>query len=243
VRTERRPELADLDRRFVIAELSVDLPSGPVVLEKPRNPDDLISEADYVRDERLPYWADLWPASVVLARYVAASEPPPGDPAVAGVPGTALELGCGLGLGTIAAMRAGYTVTSTDYYADATLFTARNALRAMGTEPTARMVDWRALPEDLGTFDLVLAADVLYELPHAELVAETLRRTIAPGGRALLADQGRLALGSFLESATAKGLSHRVVHREDAPAHPPAPVGSTVKAISIYELRHAGISA
>ena len=28
---------------------------------KPANSDDLIREEDFVKDERLPYWADLWP--------------------------------------------------------------------------------------------------------------------------------------------------------------------------------------
>ena len=247
-----RPALAALDRRFVIAGLPVALGAGPVVIEKPRNPDDLISEDDYVRDERLPYWADIWPASVVLANYVesnARAEVARGSGrvgavgAVDGVGGEqasrALELGCGLGLVTIAAIRAGYVTTATDYYEDATLFTARNAVSATGTEPALRMVDWRALPADLGTFDLVLAADVLYERTYAALVAETLRRTIAADGRALLADQGRVALSSFLEEATARGLSHRAVHREARPIIPPAPEGSTAHhVLTIYELRH-----
>ena len=241
-----RPALAALDRRFVIAGLPVALGAGPVVIEKPRNPDDLISEDDYVHDERLPYWADIWPASVVLANYVesnARAEVARGSGRVGAVGGEqaprALELGCGLGLVTIAAIRAGYVTTATDYYEDATLFTARNAVSATGTEPALRMVDWRALPADLGTFDLVLAADVLYERTYAALVAETLRRTIAAGGRALLADQGRVALSSFLEEATARGLSHRAVHRETRPITPPAPEGSTAHHIlTIYELRH-----
>ena len=241
-----RPALAALDRRFVIAGLPVALGAGPVVIEKPRNPDDLISEDDYVRDERLPYWADIWPASVVLANYVesdARAEVARGASRVGAVGGgqasRALELGCGLGLVTIAAIRAGYVTTATDYYEDATLFTARNAVSATGTEPALRMIDWRALPADLGTFDLVLAADVLYDRAYAALVAETLRRTIAADGRALLADQGRVALSSFLEEATARGLSHRAVHREARPIIPPAPEGSTAHhVLTIYELRH-----
>src|SRR6185436_7926254 len=30
---------------------------------KPANSDDLIREEDFVKDERLPYWADVWPSS------------------------------------------------------------------------------------------------------------------------------------------------------------------------------------
>ena len=65
-----RPELAALDRRFALVEMPVELPMGRVMLEKPRNPDDLISEADFAKDDRLPYWADLWPAAIVLAGFL-----------------------------------------------------------------------------------------------------------------------------------------------------------------------------
>lgn len=238
-----RPELAALDRRFMLADQPVDLPMGRVVLEKPRNPDDLISEADFAEDDRLPYWADLWPAAIVLAGFLeqrAVQEGAVRDASVTpDAAPRALELGCGLGLVTIAAMRAGYDVLATDYYADSTLLTARNALRVTGREPALRMVDWRAFPDDLGTFDVVLAADVLYEKAYAPLVAEAIKRTLAPGGQALVSDQGRVALSLFLEEAIARGLTPRIVHFETRPTNPPAPEGSQVHAITIYELRHS----
>ena len=237
-----RPELAALERRFVLAEQPVELPLGRVVLEKPSDPDDLISEADFARDDRLPYWADLWPAAIVLAGFL--EQRAMSDGTSAGGPGggptpRALELGCGLGLVTIAAMRSGYDVLATDYYADSTLLTARNALRVVEREPSLRMVDWRALPDDLGTFDVVLAADVLYEKVYAPLVAEAIKRTLAPDGFALVSDQGRVALGLFLEEAIRRGLTARIVHFETRPTDPPAPEGSAIHAITIYELRHA----
>jgi predicted nicotinamide N-methyase len=200
---------------------------GPVMIEKPRNPDDLISEADFVRDERLPYWADLWPSAIVLASFVEerlgvarASGGHGGSAATAG--GTApraFELGCGLGLVTLAAARAGYQVTATDYYEDALLFAARNTLRATGQMPDVQMVDWRALPPELGRADLVLAADVLYEKDYGPLVAQVIKRLLAPDGRAFIADQGRLAMGSFLAEAEKIGLSAWEVLREERPGH------------------------
>lgn len=245
-----RPELAALDRRFMLVELPVELPMGRVPLEKPRNVDDLISEVDFAEDDRLPYWADLWPAAIVLAQFLeqralsqrvrdgTSGETADAPGAVVARP-RALELGCGLGLVTIAAMRAGHDVLATDYYEDATLLTARNSLRVTGSEPALRMVDWRDFPTDLGGFDLVLAADVLYEKTYAPLVAEAIKRTLAPGGHALVSDQGRVALGAFLEEAIARDLVPRIVHFETRPTDPPAPEGSQVHAITIYELRHA----
>lgn len=215
----------------MITEHPVVLGDRTIALEKPRNSDDLISEADYVRDERLPYWADLWPASAVLANVVLGER--------AGKGARALELGCGLGLVTVAAILAGFEVTATDYYEDALLFAARNAVRATGMEPALKMVDWRALPADLGRFDLLLAADVLYEPAHAALVAKVLEETIAPGGRMLLADQGRLGLASFLEGARARGFTHRSVATAPPPEPDEAPENSRLAPITVYELRHA----
>src|SRR5690606_8354917 len=85
---------------------------------------------------------------------------------------TLLELGCGLGLVTVSAMLAGYDVLATDYYDDALLFAAENARRAVGRAPAVRMVNWRDLPDDLGTFERIVAADVLYENEYGPLVAE-----------------------------------------------------------------------
>jgi predicted nicotinamide N-methyase len=212
----------------------VALPNGAVVLEKPRDPDDLISEADFVRDERLPYWADLWPSAIVLASYLEARMP---AVPVDGVAPTAVELGCGLGLVTLAAARAGYRVTATDYYEDALLFAARNTLRATGRMPEVQLVNWRALPPELGRADLVLAADVLYEKEYGPLVAQVIERLLAPAGRALLADQGRLAMGSFLEECRHLGLRATEVLREARPGH-----GTSQGAhhtITIHELARA----
>jgi len=181
----------ELTRRFTTAEETVRVGDTSVTLLKPRNADDLISEADYVMDERLPYWADVWPSSRILADWFAGE---------VGNGRTMLELGCGLGLVTIAAMQAGFTVTATDYYDDALLFARVNARRATGREPTTRMVNWRELPDDLGRFDLVVACDVLYEKSYADLVADAMVKCLATGGEAIMADPGRIAIEEYLEA-------------------------------------------
>ena len=181
----------ELTRRFTTAEETVRVGESSVTLLKPRNADDLISEADYVMDERLPYWADVWPSSRILADWFAGE---------VGNGRTMLELGCGLGLVTIAAMQAGFTVTATDYYEDALLFARANARRATRREPATRMVNWRELPDDLGRFDLVVACDVLYEKAYADLVADAMVKCLATGGEAIMADPGRIAIEEYLEA-------------------------------------------
>jgi predicted nicotinamide N-methyase len=207
-----RALVIDLERRFVIAHSRVEMPGGRVDLMHPENTDALISEEDMVRDDRLPYWADLWPSSRILARALAAES---------GAGRTLLELGAGLGLATIGAMRAGYDVLASDYYDDALLFTSANAWRTLKREPRTRMVDWRDLPADLGVSDRVVAADVLYEDRYPPLVANVIARTLAPGGVATIADPGRPMVEQFFELLPSLGLVLRnteLVSYDEPPA-------------------------
>jgi len=189
---------ADLERRFRTAARVVQIGGRDVTLLSPANADDLISEDDYVMDERLPYWADLWPSAQILAEEVRTMR-------LAGQ--RVLELGCGMGLVAIAATMAGATVTATDYYEDALLFTRLNAAEATGQTVATRMIDWSKMPDDLGRFDVVLASDVLYEPRYAAMVAQSIAATLARGGEAIVADPGRIALPNFREEAAALGLT------------------------------------
>jgi predicted nicotinamide N-methyase len=215
------PELQALDRRFVLARVSVAVGGGEVTLETPRSADELINEIDFERDERLPYWADVWPSSTALATIVSALD---------GRGKRALELGCGLGLVTIGALRAGFDVVATDYYEDALLFARRNGLSATGREPRTRHVDWRAFPPDLGTFDLVLASDVLYEREYATLVADAIVTSLASDGMALVADPGRVALLSFVTACEQRGCTVAIRARV------PWTDGAAKQTITIHEI-------
>lgn len=186
-----------LERRFRTTVTPVRLGDRTVEILHPVNADDLISEADYVKDERLPYWADLWPSSLVLARLLAAR---------GGEGRSLLELGCGSGLAAVGAALAGYRVTATDYYEDATLFARVNVWRNTGIDPTVRLVDWTALPDDLRGFDLVVASDVLYEPRYPPLVAAAIAHTLAPQGVAIIADPGRVNAPAFPFACREHGL-------------------------------------
>jgi predicted nicotinamide N-methyase len=191
-----------LQKQFTTDIESVAVGDWQIELLRPRNADDLISEADFVRDDRLPYWADLWPSARILAAALAETRPPVTDQRQ-----RLLELGCGLGLATVAALRAGFDVTATDYYADALRFTSANAWRAVHRLPATRLVDWRDFPDDLGTFDRIVAADVLYEHAYAPLLTVAIARSLARDGAAVIADPGRVAAPAFLEGLGAHGLA------------------------------------
>ena len=188
---------------------------------KPANADDLIREEDFVKDERLPYWADVWPSSIILAGKLLELE---------GAGRSALELGCGVGLSTLAATTAGFDVLSTDYYEDAIDVTRANVFRNLGRIARTRLVDWRHVPKDIGTFDLVFASDVLYEKEYALLLPIILCRVLAPGGIALIADPGRVAAPMFIEACEAHRLKIR--RKETRPFE----AGEIRQKIDVYEI-------
>jgi predicted nicotinamide N-methyase len=172
----------------------VDLERRSVTILHPADASELIDEDDFNRDERLPYWADLWPAAKMLSRSLVEER---------GQGKRLLELGCGSGLVSVAAVIAGYEVLASDYYADALLFTRLNVERNLpGGAIRTRDIDWRDLPKGLGRFDRVVAADVLYEPAHGDLVARAIAKTLADNGVATVADPGRISREAFLDAAT-----------------------------------------
>src|SRR5438067_5238077 len=188
---------------------------------KPANSDDLIREEDFVKDERLPYWADVWPSSIVLAGKLLELE---GDGR------SALELGCGVGLSTLAATSAGFDVLATDYYEDALDVTRANVFRNLGLLARTRLVDWRHVPKDLGTFDLVFASDVLYEKEYALLLPIILCRVLTDEGVARIADPGRVAAPMSIEACQEHGLVIR--EKETRPFE----AGEIRQQIDLYEI-------
>jgi predicted nicotinamide N-methyase len=169
---------------------NLDVGGRLLTLVHPPDATALIDEEAFEREEFLPYWAELWPSAVVLARAVAARRPQ-------GL--HVVELGCGLALPAIAAALAGARVLATDWSPDALAYAQRNA-GANGAVVETLRVAW-AEPDELvarGPFDLVLAADVLYERRNVPQLLALLPRLAT---EALLADPGRPALPAFLEGA------------------------------------------
>jgi predicted nicotinamide N-methyase len=176
----------------------------------PASAEALIDGGDFERDERLPYWAELWPSAIALARVLA-------QVTLAGK--RAIELGCGVGLPTVVALSRGAEVLATDHYEAALAFAAYNARLNVGLEPETALLDWHAPEaEPLGTFDLVFAADVLYERRNAPALADLVPRLLAPGGEAVFADPRRKDAPPFLELMWERGFENetRVIMVEQA---------------------------
>ena len=159
----------------------------------------MIDESAFDEEEFLPYWAELWPSGLALARHVAAR-----DLRRLRV----LELGCGLGLPALAAALRGADVLATDWAEAAVDLVGQNAERN-GVFLRATRVRWSE-PEPLlraAPWDIVLGADLLYEARNAEQLAELLP---VLGGEMLLAEPGRPYAKDFLERFRAEPVGERI---------------------------------
>jgi predicted nicotinamide N-methyase len=169
---------------------SVELPGGELTLLQLEEAAELPDDGPVEWAPVAPYWAVLWRSGVTLASELEAEE-------LAGR--RVVELGCGLAVPSIAAARAGASVLATDTSHEALELAERNA-RENGVAIETAVADW-AEPGELvgrGPFDLVLAADVLYER-HSVAALLALLPQLAP--EAWLADPGRPAAGALLEGA------------------------------------------
>jgi predicted nicotinamide N-methyase len=183
----------------VYVEETLELHGRPLVLRRPRRADELIDEEEFARDEFLPYWAELWPSGVALARHVAGLE----------LTGRrVLELGAGLGLPSLAAALGGADVLATDW-AQAAVELLRENARRNAVKLRVAFVRWDA-PEPLlrrAPWDVVLGADLLYEQRNADQLAALLPRL---GGDILLAEPGRPFARAFLDRFDAVAVGDRV---------------------------------
>jgi predicted nicotinamide N-methyase len=179
-------------------------------LLRPDEPEALLDEEAFAVDEFMPYWAELWPSSLALARAL--------PERLDGV--RVIELGCGLAVPSLVAAARGADVTALDWAADAIGLLRENAGQN-GIELAALTGDWRTFS---GWYDLALGADLLYEARNGEALLRTLP-LLAP--EVLLADPGRPYAGEFLERAasewTVEELAERVYRlrraaRADRPA-------------------------
>jgi SAM-dependent methyltransferase len=165
------------------------------VIDRPAHPERLV---DPTAADSPPYWSELWPAAILLARVILREPWPPGA--------AALEIGCGLGLPGNAALAAGLKVTFSDRDPVALGFAAANA-RSNGFDDfqTVRL-DWDAPPAGLQV-PVLLGSDLVYEMRDVAPLVHLIQRILAPGGVCLLTNLDRVPSQALGEALGASGLS------------------------------------
>src|SRR4051794_33430743 len=174
-----------------LVEEVVAIAGHDLALLRPRDAEALLDEEAFDHHEFLPYWAELWPSALALARMIVPR-------ALHGA--RTLELGCGLGLPSMAAALAGGRVLATDWAPHAIELLRENAERN-GIAIEAERVDWAepgAIVE-AAPWGLILGADLLYERRNADALLPLLPRLASPATDVWIADPGRPPAQRFLE--------------------------------------------
>lgn len=220
-----RPPLPDTVAQFDPVEARVEIADRTWSVLHPPDAEALIDEDAYERDERLPYWADLWPSALVLAEEMAAIWP---------TGRSVLELGCGIGLPAIVAAGCGARVLASDWYPEALVFAEHNARRA-GVRIETLAADWSAPPPQLmreSPFDLIIGADILYEDRNGDALSRLLPRLLTPRGQVIVTDPRRPNVTALVDPLRAAGWSHEREDREN-----PGRIDESGRTIHIHRFR------
>ena len=146
----------------------------PKDLHKFINPDDVMRE--------FPLWAKIWPASWVLAGYLA-------DLQVAAEKNF-LEIGGGIGLASIVAASFGHCITMTEYNPDALQFARANALINECPQLNIQELDWNH-PRLTGQFDYIIASEVSYREEDIQALLALFKNSLKTGGEVIIAGEMR----------------------------------------------------
>lgn len=154
-------------------------------------PDAAAVRTDYAADtQHRPYWTQVWPASVALARFIQRHPALVKDSSV-------LELAGGLGLPSLVAARYARSVLFSDYVPEAVEVARRSAKDLGLSNLAAAVLDWNNLP---GTeAGVVLLSDVNYEEASFTALQRVIRGFTEAGARVLLSTPQRLVARRFVE--------------------------------------------
>lgn len=175
-----------------------------------------------VKDERIPYWCDLWPSAIALSRHLVKTK-------MVNKNTNVLEIGCGLGLPGITAGKLGGNVTLTDYLPEAIEFAKQNWKLNNSEHARFEVLDWRK-PDPSMAADLLLASDVAYEKRSFDDLFKAFAVLVKPTGTILMSEPNRAFTKVFFDSLTAHGFSYKLTAYE-------INLNQIMTKVNVYEIR------
>lgn len=204
----------------------------PWTLHRPADLESLwesMTEDAFTEDERLPYWVELWPASLALAGWLHANRG-----RIAGK--VCLDLGCGLGFTALVASWLGARVIGMDYERDALVYARKNAGTNRVPAPLWAVMDWRAPALRPGSCDFIWGGDIMYEHRFVDPVFAFINHSLAEGGVAWVAEPARNVYTAFQDVLARSNWRSRCVLREQVePLH----VQTSMISVNLWELTRA----
>jgi predicted nicotinamide N-methyase len=168
-------------------------------------------KADAVKVENPPLYGILWPSASGLATLLQARRDLRGK--------RVLEIGCGLGLPSLICAQQGADVTAMDKHWDAGLAVRENAkLNQLPLRYEEGSFEDSKL--QLGTFDMIIASDILYEPNFFSALENFILRHARRPCEIIIADPGRFAAADFGTSLRTLGSFQRLEQRIEGREEP-----------------------
>jgi predicted nicotinamide N-methyase len=156
--------------------------------------DELAEQSSGDKRIELPFWARIWPTSILLSYHIQRMNPAEGS--------SMLEIGAGIGVCGLFAARHGFKVTISDINEDALLFARINVLKnGLGDRAQVRKIDFtKPIPQ---TFHYIIGSEVIYIEDSYRPLLKFLLATIdqAPGAEVVLAKSYNLKAKKFFDLA------------------------------------------
>lgn len=166
---------------------------------------------EFTEDERLPYWTELWPSSLVLADWLYEQrERLHGQPC--------LDLGCGIGLTALVGQWLGAKVIGMDYEPEALHYAYLNAEHNHVSQPCWVVMDWRKPAVQQHGLRFIWGGDIMYEQRFAAPVLDFLEYALADDGVAWIAEPTRAVYDTFRTVLINRRWSGRCVWEKSIPA-------------------------
>lgn len=176
---------------------------------RPADTDALIEIAakrhQFEKTRYMPYWANIWPVSRYLASFLLTMDWP-------GKRERILELGCGLGLSGLAALKCGHHVTFSDYDLAALRYSKQNAELNGFAEFAVMPLNWRYPRSE--KFSLIIGSDLTFMPSLVPDLVNVFDQMLAPDGRIILADQNRMNQQTFADLLANRGFRCSVLSFE-----------------------------
>jgi len=154
----------------------------------PRTIDRFIDPQNPLQD--FPLWAKIWPASWILAEYLARL-PVASDQ-------TFLEIGAGIGFVSIVAASCGHRMTMTEYNPDALNFARANAAVNNCPEIAIANLDWNQ-PQLRGKFDVIVGSEITFRKEDVPALLKLFQTYLNASGEIILTGEMRRTSNTFFE--------------------------------------------
>lgn len=200
--------LAHLQRQYKTEQRTLELPGTDFYYWAPQDIEELIREVtenDFCKDERLPYWSHLWPSAICLQQFL-------DQHSVLWAGKRVLELGCGLGMNSFFLYRKSSLLLSIDYEPTALRYARLNFLINSNPVPMSPAsaplcaMDWRQ-PALKGRFDILIGSDVLYEQRFFTPIQLLIQEFMNPQAKLIFSEPGRTITKSFCTQLHESGWS------------------------------------